>query len=276
MKTARSILRDWYYGMPLFWRKFARKVYYFPKDLLSQRKSFVPPEGENFIGPGDFEKIGVEFFNYLQKYTLLHPNAHVLEVGCGMGRMAVPFLDFFNNGSYNGFDIVEEGILWCTKKIAPQHPRFHFQVADIYNKLYRPNGRFKATEYKFPYQNEQFDLVFLTSVFTHMPANEVEHYLAEIHRILKKDGQAFLTLFILDEEVRQLHSSGKSFLQFSFPLENCFTINEKIPESNIAFDWQYLTETFEKYPFTLLNRLHGSWSGRKDFVSFQDIVILKK
>lgn len=276
MTTDRSILRNWYYSMPLTWRKLVRKIYYLPKDLLNSRKSFVPPDGENFIGPGDFEKIGLEFFGYLRQYTNIHPNAHILEVGCGMGRMAAPMTSYFNNGSYHGFDIVEEGIQWCKEKVAPNHPRFHFQIVDIYNKLYRPNGKLKAEAFSFPYQNEQFDIVLLTSVFTHMPANEMEHYLSEICRVLKKKGQAFITVFLIDEETKELQSLGKSFLQFIFPLENCYTINEQIPESNIAFDWEFFKNAFQRHSFTLEAKLNGSWSGRKDFVSFQDIIILRK
>ena len=92
----------------------------------------------------------------------------------------------------------------------------------------------------------------------------------------KKKGQAFITVFLIDEETKELQSLGKSFLQFIFPLENCYTINEQIPESNIAFDWEFFKNAFQRHSFTLEAKLNGSWSGRKDFVSFQDIIILRK
>src|SRR5439155_26776504 len=120
----------------------------------------------------------------------LQPHERVLDLGCGIGRMAVALTRYLDHrGSYEGLDIVEAGIKWCTKHVTPRFPSFRFQLADVFNSHYNPKGKFKPSEYRLPYQADDFDFVFLTSVFTHMFAPEVENYLSEVHRVLRPGGR---------------------------------------------------------------------------------------
>ena len=59
-------------------------------------------------------------------------------------------------------------IEWAQLSISSRFPNFTFQKADIFNKFYNPDGVFKAVDYRFPYEDRSFDLIFLTSVFTHI------------------------------------------------------------------------------------------------------------
>jgi len=186
-------------------RSIMWKTYWFPEDfvnsLLGRKDELIPPKGLVFIGCGDFKKTGEEFFHYFIEFGELKPNEKVLDVGCGNGRMAVPLIGYIKGeGLYEGFDIVVEGINWCKKSITSKYPHFHFQVADLYNKEYNPKGKYKASEYKFLYENDSFDFVFLTSVFTHMLPQDMENYFSEIARILKRNGRCLMTFFLLNEE----------------------------------------------------------------------------
>ena len=58
------------------------------------------------------------------------------------------FLD--ENGGYEGFDIVPEGIEWCKQHVVGPHDNIHFTLADVYNKEYNPKGSSQAADYKFP------------------------------------------------------------------------------------------------------------------------------
>jgi ubiquinone/menaquinone biosynthesis C-methylase UbiE len=260
-----------------------RRTYYFVVDtidlLLGRRGELTPSKRiRGFVGDGDFRKIGEEFLQYLIELGRLKPNARVLDVGCGIGRMAVPLTRYLDKGgSYEGFDMVIDGINWCRKKIAPKYPNFHFQLVDIYNKVYNPKGKCKASEYKFPYENESFDFIFLTSVFTHMLPQDMENYFSEIARVLKKDGRCLITFFLLNTESSKLIDAKLSLLDFKYKFEGCRTIDKSTPESAIAYDERFIRVLYKKYRLNIVEPIHyGFWCGRKKFLSKQDIVIAVK
>jgi ubiquinone/menaquinone biosynthesis C-methylase UbiE len=226
------------------------------------------------IGGGDYEIVGKEFFRFFLDFGHLKPDDRVLDVGCGLGRMAMPLTTYLRDGSYEGFDIVAESINWCKKNISSKYPSFQFQLSDIYNKQYNPAGRYKALEYQFPYEDASFDFVFLTSVFTHMFPLDVEHYMNEIRRVLKKQGRSFITYFLLNEESLRLISDGQSREDFKHNLGQFRTADNNIPEHCIAYDEAFIIKLYNNCRLEIKHPiLYGLWCGRKLFTSYQDIII---
>lgn len=255
--------------------------------LTGKRDALTPPRWMNFVGDGDFKQIGEEFFHYFVDLGHLKPNEKVLEVGCGIGRMAIPLMDYLTGGgSYDGFDIVPRGIHWCRKKITRRSPNFRFQLADIYNYGYNPTGTLRAAEYRFPYRDGSFDFVFLTSVFTHMLPPDMEHYLSEIHRVLRKGGRCFITFFLLNSESMALVEAAASAIDFKYEMEKyagfagcCeYRISDPyVPEAAVAYPEAYIKSLFKKCGFELSCPVRcGSWSGRESYLSFQDILMAVK
>ena len=261
---------------------FMKKSFHFIPDtlglLMGKRAPLTPPQWMNSSGDGDFKEIGNEFLHYFIKLGSLKPNEKVLEVGCGIGRMAVPLMDYLKEGgSYDGFDIIPHGIRWCRKQITSRASNFHFQLADIYNYGYNPLGKYKAAEYVFPYENETFDFVFLTSVFTHMMPQDMEHYFSEIRRVLKPWGRCFITFFLLNKESLACINAGSSALDFKYKNDG-YRINDRyIPEEAVAYNEEYILGLYpkNKMKITPLVR-YGSWCGRKNFLSYQDIILAVK
>lgn len=258
-----------------------RRIYYFAVDtidlLLGRRDKLTPPRRMWFVGGGDFKKTGEEFLQYFIELCGLKPNERVLDVGCGIGRMAVPLTGYLDKrGSYEGFDIVADGINWCRKKIAPKYPNFHFQLADIYNKIYNPKGSNKALEYKFPYENESFDFIFLTSVFTHMLPQDMKNYFSEIARVLKRDGRCLITFFLLNAQSLKLIDAKLSTLDFKYDLEEYRTVSKIAPESTVAYDEKIIRSLYAKNRLNIVDPIrYGSWCGRRG-LSLQDIIIAVK
>lgn len=263
-------------------RPIMRKIYYFSVDtidlLLGRRDKLTPPRRIIHGSRGDFKKIGEEFLQYFTELGSLKPNERVLDVGCGIGRMAAPLTKYLDKkGNYEGFDIVADGINWCKKKISPQYPNFHFQLANVFNKNYNPNGKCKASKYKFSYENESYDFVFLTSVFTHMLPQDMKNYFCEITRVLKSGGRCLITFFLLNKESLQLINARKSTLDFKYDDAGYRTINKSIPESAVAYNEKFIQRLYEKYRLNIVEPIHyGSWCGRKNFLSYQDIIIAVK
>ena len=248
------------------------------KDRLSGRADrLVPPRRLDFVGHSDFVETGDEFLSHFVELGGLQPSHAVLDVGCGIGRMARPLAGFLDgDGSYDGFDVNREGIGWCRRRYAKQRG-FHFQVADLYNRRYNPAGLHAATEYRFPYDDDRFDFAIATSVFTHLLETEADHYLAELARVLKPGGRAVTTWFLLDEESRRLIAQDRSGLAFLEPQAPVAVLSEDIPEEAVAFDEGWVYDHVSQHGLTIVEPVHpGSWCGRETFTTFQDLVVLER
>lgn len=259
-----------------------RKVYYpcldFFESLFGLRDELTPPRNMMFVGKGNFKKIGDEFVQYFIDKAGLKKTDSVLDIGCGIGRMAIPLTKYLSKeGSYEGMDIVAKGIDWCSQKITPRYPNFRFQLSDVYSELYNPGGRFKSTEYKFPYDDKLFDFIFLTSVFTHVMPDEVENYLSEIARVLKPGGTCFITFFLLNEDSLNHVDKKLSSFSFSHRYGNYSIEDESAPLYAVAYQENFIRNLYYKFGLKIKQPVYyGSWCGRKIFLDLQDIVIANK
>lgn len=238
----------------------------------------LPPKSlQKFVG-GDWEEIGPLLLSYLVDLCGLQPDEAVLDVGCGSGRVALPLTGYLNDaGRYAGFDISQEAIAWCKENISGAHPNFDFIVADIYNALYNPKGKYQSLEFVFPYPDASFDVVFLTSVFTHMFPPDVKHYLAEISRVLKPGGRCLSSYFLMNEESLALSAAGKGNRQFKHEMPGYRTTTAKVSESAIGIPETFIRDAHQEFGLKVQEPLlYGSWSGRTDFFSYQDVVIAVK
>ncbi len=272
------VIRKIYYALPVSLRYSLRRIIYLPQDLLVKRDSLVPPKGLIFTGSGDYLSIGKHFFGHFQKYCDFTEDSSVLDIGCGIGRMAVPFTHYLSpKGRYEGFDIVKMGIDWCTKNISSRFPNFTFKLIPLKNDLYRLDTDEKAAELRFPYEDSSFDLVFLTSVFTHMLPSDVENYIKEIQRVLTTDKKCFATFFIIEEENETKPNSIGS-KNFPHNFGNYYLMDKNVKEANVAFKKSYIEELLKKNNLELVRFIKGNWSGiqNTELNEHQDIVIFKK
>lgn len=260
-------------------------MYYGLKDfsdmLLQRRDPLIPSTRLMFYGPRsiqDFKKNGADFLEYFINLCNLKPDGKVLDVGCGIGRKTLPLTQYLDsNGEYEGFDIIDLGINWCNKNITSKYPNFHFQKADVLNKYYNPNGKYKASEYKFPFEENYFDLVFLGSVFTHMLPNDLENYLSEVFRVLKSDGRCLISYFLINKNSLTSIQSNISSINFQYDLEDYRTTDIDIPEDAVSYKESYIRNLYQKQYLEILEPINfGSWSGRDDYLDYQDLIIAKK
>jgi len=247
--------------------------------LAGKRDRLTPPRRlVDGVGGGDFKQVGEEFFRYFLQLGELKPDARILDVGCGCGRMAVPLTRYLlKEGGYWGFDIVEEDIGWCQKHLGARHHNFHFLLADVYNKTYHPKGRYQAAQYQFSYQDAFFDFVSLTSVFTHMLAADMQNYLREISRVLKPAGRCLVTFFLLNEESKSLLNQGLGNPKFPYADQDCMLSLREHPEAAVAFEESFIRRDYGARGLEIIEPIrYGSWCGRKQWLSYQDVVVAAK
>jgi SAM-dependent methyltransferase len=232
-------------------------------------------EDSDSVG-GQFVLASTEFLGYFIQLADLKPNEDVLDVGCGVGRMAYMLAHYLlPTARYEGFDIVERLIRWAQDSITPRFPHFQFQHSDIYNKYYNPGATKVAADYRFPFPDRSFDFVFLTSVFTHMLADDLKHYLDEIHRVLRPGGRCLATCFLLNEVSRARMPESRSLYNFKHSLEDCFTTNPEVPEDAIGYDEELLAGWIAERGLRVTAKHYGWWSGHQRLANCQDIIILQ-
>lgn len=247
--------------------------------VINDKKDFPSLYLRRYVGPlRSFEMSGAEFFVYLKMICGLQPDERVLDIGCGCGMMAMYLKDHLDEkGSYVGVDIHAPSIQWSRKNISRRYRNFTFQHIDVRNEAFNPMGVYPADHFHFPFDDRTFDLIILKSVFTHMRPKEVDHYLSEIARLLSDRGRCLATFFLLNRQQETLQREGRNKLHFVFGDENWRYVYQNSPESAVAFQESYVLDLMDRHNLKLKHPIiFGVWSGRKDGIAYQDMVLIQR
>lgn len=239
----------------------------------------VPPGERSFVGDGDFRAIGAEFLTHFVRLGGLDPHDRVLEIGCGIGRMALPLTQYLSApGRYTGVDVVAAGIAWCADTITPVYPDFSFRHIDLRHDIYNPGGSKPTEAVALPFADGGFDFIYLTSVLTHLRTAEVVAYVAEIARLLRPGGRCLVSLFLLDGQALAGLRAGRSRLPFDPDAAGPeHSADPDHPTGAVAYDEVFLIGLFEAAGLPLARPVvHGHWSGGRPAEGFQDICVFAK
>ncbi len=244
----------------------------------------LPVDLVNMTGGGTdtFAAIANGHIQYLKDRIGIESDYDILEVGCGIGRDAIPLTKIISpQGSYVGIDIIKPSIDWCTANISRRHPNFSFIHFDVQDQLHNPSGKSLMKEHKLPCADASIDRIFLWSVFTHMFEKDIAHYLREFKRVLKQDGKILATCFIVDDEIlkaaRRVNLTPYD-LKFEHPYaDGCYVNDISVPAGAVAFTEVKLMELINKSGLKIVPPiLTGQWWGKNDGGGYgQDAVILK-
>jgi ubiquinone/menaquinone biosynthesis C-methylase UbiE len=249
-------------------------------DYLLGRGSneLVPPRSITHFTTKQWKDYGKNFRNYFINFGKINPRSKILDVGCGIGSAAIGLTEYLSEGGeYYGFDIDQLQVNWCKSNVTTKFNNFHFMHADIKNFNYNPDGKYEAKNYNFPYDDNEFDFVYLLSVFTHMYTPDMENYLKEIARVLKPGGKCFITYFLINKDSEQLIADGKSSQNLIHDIGGCITSNLANPEEANGFREKHIIQIYQNYGLKISEPIkYGSWCGRESFTDYQDIVIASK
>jgi SAM-dependent methyltransferase len=265
-------------------KSIAKTVYHWLPDQLELwtgvRTSLTPPLRLIDVGSttyASYEQEGQEFLRHFIELADLAPHERILDMGCGIGRMAGPLTGYLKEGNYDGFDIVENAIRWCTQNITTRFPHFRFQYVNLHNSRYNPTGVLNPATFRFPYPDQAFDFTFATSLFTHLLPASFSNYLGELRRTLKPSGRALVTLFLLDDVAKEALAAGRTARPFPYDHGSYRVMNTVALEAAVAYDEGYVQEKARAAGLRIRTPIRrGHWCPRPGTFSYQDLIILER
>lgn len=99
-----------------------------------------------------------------------------LDLGCGIGRHSVLFAQ--NGFKVDAFDLSEEGINSLDELAKNKKLPISLKVGDMLS---------------LPYEDNKFDCLIASHVIYHSDDDGIKKVISEIKRVLKKNGEAFIT-----------------------------------------------------------------------------------
>jgi len=101
---------------------------------------------------------------------------HFLDLGCGLGRHSILFAE--NSFNTYSFDLSKAGLKILKEKSEEKNLDIDIKLGDINN---------------LPYESNSFDCMLAYHVISHTDTKGIVNILNEIKRVLKKDGEFFIT-----------------------------------------------------------------------------------
>ena len=119
----------------------------------------------------------VESYYLLNRWKSQQGKKSFLDLGFGIGRHSILF-------GKNGFDVscfdISQNAIDRTKEWAEsENLLFNYKVGDMI---------------ELPYSDEEFDCVYCRNVISHTDTEGMRKIIKELYRIMKKDGECYLTL----------------------------------------------------------------------------------
>lgn len=255
---------------------------------ISEHEDLLPPpllmlaEADEVLE--DWFAGGAEQATLARTLAEVRASSTVLEIGCGLGRMAFAFRRLIITGRYIGVDVVEEKIAFLRRTLGAQAANFAFIHLDAHNGFYNPAGHLTTTDIALPCDDCEVDAVVSMAVFTHLLPEHVDQYLAEITRVLRPGGRALLSCYLLDrydpEAERPPRYSGGQFA-FDHAVAGHTEVRTSCPEqpeSMLAFSERFLLGAARRHGLDAVGPAWpGSWSGTTDaWMTGQDLVLFER
>jgi len=73
-----------------------------------------------------------------------------------------------------------------------------------------------------------------------------------------------------------LIDNGLSTRNFKYKFDGFYSIDKTYPELATGYDELYVFDLYKKCGLTINKTFYGSWCGRKEYLSYQDIIVAKK
>ena len=179
-----------------------------------------------------------------------------LDLGCGLGRHSILFAK--NGFNVYCFDISEEAIKRTKAWAEEEKLELNYNVGDMLN---------------LPYKDESIDAILCRNVISHTDTEGMKKVIKEIKRVLKKDGECYLTLG---------SKSTWGFKETDWPMidENTKLKMEEGPEyktPHFYVDYELVKKLFSEFKIELIKHIEEFYENdNKTYSSYHYHVLIKK
>jgi SAM-dependent methyltransferase len=187
------------------------------------------------------------FWMYCLANGYIRMDSTIVDIGSGCGRYAhilrdTEFLGQRFTGTYVGIDIDDELLDWCRSNF--DDARFSFFHSSHASSSY-VNRRDGDGYVKLPVEDDSADLVFSTSLFSHLLETELRNYVEESFRVLKPGGMMIMSVFCLDHPPPTYGNRHT----FAHRLGNAFVESMAQPEAAVAYGKDFLISLAKEIGF---------------------------
>jgi SAM-dependent methyltransferase len=195
-----------------------------------------------------------DFWMFVLSEGIASMHSDILDIGVGCGRWAhwlrdYNFLGRRFAGRYVGVDIDEEAVGWCRRNYDAE--RFRFYVSSDRSTSYNHFAGAQS-KYRVPLAEKSFDLVFSSSLVTHLLEPELENYLRESHRLLRTGGAAMHSHFNIEHPPATYGTRHT----FQHRRGNALIESEVQPEAAVAYHTDFLFDLCRRSGFASNEIVH--------------------
>lgn len=229
----------------------------------------------------------LKLIEIIQRHVPLTPAMDVLDIGCGVGKLAVALKEFKSEDTrYVGFDIDKPRMDWCNETLGPRISNAEFMFIDVYNSAYKRAGKRKGSNTQFPLDDDSFDFVYAHSVFSHMNAPDIANYMHEIKRVMRPGAWAYLTCLLVDRETVDYFKIAEDPLHRSMvpvgKMNNWWYASKaKFVEQCIAVNKGWMLRQADEAGLVVEKVVRGNWrrdnpeGGNEIYKNMQDILVIR-
>ncbi len=187
------------------------------------------------------------FWYYMFAHGVVSSQSTIVDIGSGCGRYAHHMRDYnFKDerftGHYYGIDIDQEMLDWCKQRFDKE--RFTFIHSSHTSKTYE-NAAPGDRRFRFPIEDNSAELVFSTSLYTHLLEEEVENYTQEAFRVLKPGSYMAMYVFSMDSPPPTFGTRHT----FAHRIGPAYVESMANPEAAVAYEDSYLIGVAKKAGF---------------------------
>jgi SAM-dependent methyltransferase len=219
---------------------------------------------------------------FLVQRANLSSGSSILDYGCGFGRLAYAASKYLNSeGCFFGYEINPTALAFLGRAYADS-PNFHFGG----NILRRSENYIAIKEHTGSDDGARADDIDLRglvkgqvdaqwshSVFTHMWIEPIIATLKSVNAVLAPDALCINTWLIVDDYAAYVLRCGMADRELPHRVNGAYTYSVDNPLMCTGYGLDTMIDIYDRAGHEIIEILWGSWAGRENNVTYQDIVI---